>query len=110
MNKYNAKKTEVDGIVFDSAREAARYRELKLLERAGAIQQLILQPKYTLQDGFKKNGKTYRPIHYIADFAYFDNEKRKWIVEDVKGFRTKEYSIKKKLFEYKFHNYEIVEI
>ena len=56
--------------VFDSIRESQRYKELKLLERAGEISNLKLQPKFLLQDSFKKNGKTYRKIEYIADFSY----------------------------------------
>ena len=110
MNKYGNVKTTLDGITFDSKLEASRYAELKLLERAGEIQQLQLQPKFTLQDAFEKNGKKYRAIVYIADFMYFDNQKRKWIVEDTKGMKTDVYELKKKLFEYKFRNYEIKEI
>lgn len=110
MNKYGNVKTTLDGITFDSKLEASRYAELKLLERAGEIQQLQLQPKFTLQDAFEKNGKKYRAIVYIADFMYFDNAKRKWIVEDTKGMKTDVYELKKKLFEYKFKNYEIKEI
>ena len=110
MNKYGNVKTKLDGITFDSKLEANRYAELKLLERAGEIQQLKLQPKFTLQDAFEKNGKKYRAIVYIADFMYFDNSKRKWIVEDTKGMKTDVYELKKKLFEYKFKNYEIKEI
>ena len=110
MNKYNAKKTTLDGITFDSRLEANRYCELMMLQRAGEIQQLTLQPKFTLQDGFKKNGKTYRPITYIADFMYFDNVSRKWIVEDAKGVETEVFKIKRKLFERKYDNYEIKEI
>ena len=110
MNKYNAKKTELDGITFDSKLEANRYAELKLMERAGVIQQLQLQPKFTLQEAFEKDGKKYRAITYIADFMYFDNEKRQWVVEDAKGVETEVFKIKRKLFEYKFRNYTIKEI
>lgn len=70
MNKYRNKKVQVDMYVFDSIRESQRYKELKLLERAGEISNLELQPKFLLQDSFKKNGKTYRKIEYIADFSY----------------------------------------
>ena len=61
---------QVDMYVFDSIRESQRYKELKLLERAGEISNLKLQPKLLLQDSFEKNGKTYRKIEYIADFSY----------------------------------------
>lgn len=99
-NKYNAKKTIVDGIKFDSKREAERYLDLKLMERAGFIKDLELQPKFLLQDGFSLNGKTYREISYIADFKYHDLEKDEWVVEDVKskGTVTQVYKLKKKMF------------
>lgn len=71
MNKYRNKKIQVDMYVFDSIAESRRYKELKLLERAGEISELELQPKFLLQEGFKKNGKTYRKVEYIADFMYY---------------------------------------
>ena len=105
MNKYRNKKVQVDMYVFDSIAESRRYKELKLLERAKEITELELQPKFILQEGFKKNGKTYRPIYYIADFKY--KEKGKTIVEDVKGVETKEFKIKHKLFEKKYPELEL---
>lgn len=94
--KYHAKKTELDGITFDSKKEANRYAELKLLERSGAIHNLQRQVRYELIPAQKKNGKTVeRACHYIADFVYEENGKT--VVEDVKGFRTKEYVLKRKL-------------
>ena len=100
MSKYKNKKVQIDMYVFDSIAESRRYKELALLEKAGEIENLQLQPKFLLQDSFKKNGKTYRKIEYIADFMY--EEKGKVIVEDVKGMETKEFKIKRKLFEYKY--------
>lgn len=70
MNKYKNQKIQIDRYVFDSVAEGRRYRELKILERAGEITDLQLQPKFLLQEAFKKNGKTYRKIEYIADFMY----------------------------------------
>ena len=70
MNKYKNKKTQVDMYVFDSIAESKRYRELKLLERVGEIKDLELQPRFLLQESFRKNGKTYRKIEYRADFMY----------------------------------------
>lgn len=70
MNKYRNKKVQVDMFVFDSIAESRRYKELKLLEQAGEISKLELQPKFTLQESFRKNGKTYRKIEYRADFMY----------------------------------------
>ena len=100
MSKYNAKKTIIDGITFDSKRESDRYCELKLLLRAGAITDLRLQVPFELQPAFTVNGKKVRPIHYIADFMYKENGV--YVVEDAKGFRTKEYMIKRKLYAYKY--------
>lgn len=81
QSKYKNKKTQIDMYVFDSVAEARRYKELKLLERAGEISNLELQPRFLLQDSFKKNGKTYRKIEYIADFKYCqgrqDNSRRR---------------------------------
>lgn len=105
MNKYKNKKVQIDMYVFDSIAESRRYKELALLEKAGEIENLQLQPKFLLQDSFKKNGKTYRKIEYIADFMY--EEKGKVIIEDVKGMETKEFKIKRKLFEYKYPDLEL---
>ncbi len=97
-SKYNAKKTVVDGIEFDSIRESERYRELKLLEKAKEIRNLELQPRFLLQQKFKdKQGNTHRKIEYVADFMYID-KCGKTIVEDVKGVLTDVYKIKKKMF------------
>jgi hypothetical protein len=73
MNKYRNKKTQVNMYVFDSIAESKRYKELALLQRAGEIQNLELQPRFLLQESFKKNGKTYRKIEYRADFMYCQN-------------------------------------
>lgn len=100
-HKYNATKTEVDGIKFDSKAEARRYKELKLLESVGDIRGLELQPKYELQEGFTHNGKRIRSINYVADFFYFDKSGRK-IVEDCKGVRTDVYLLKKKMFQKRY--------
>lgn len=97
MNKYKNTKIVVDNIKFDSNLEATRYKELKLLLRAGEISNLELQPRFLLQDSFKKNGKTYRKIEYIADFQYIENGKT--IVEDVKGIQTDVFKLKHKIFE-----------
>lgn len=97
-NKYNAKKNKIDGHLFDSKREAERYCELKLLERSKEIRNLVLQPRFLLQDKFKdKQGKTHRKIEYVADFLYIDKQGRN-VVEDVKGVLTEVYKIKKKMF------------
>ncbi len=109
-SKYKAKKTLVDGVVFDSKKEAARYQELKLLEKAGVIKDLSLQPNFLLQDKFKYRGKIHRKIEYIADFQYYVVKDKKWVIEDVKGFKTDVYKLKKKLFLKKYgKDYDFVE-
>lgn len=90
-NKYGAKRTEVDGFVFHSKKEAQRYGQLKMLEQAGQISNLKLQVPYPL----KVNGALITT--YIADFVY--DEDGREVVEDVKGKRTQEYVIKKKLMQ-----------
>ena len=111
MNKYFNKKVVVDGIKFDSKKEAKRYIELKILKRSGKIRDLELQAEFILQPKYKNaKGENIRAITYKADFLYYDLEKEKYIVEDTKGFRTDAYKIKKKLFEYKYPNMTIKEI
>lgn len=98
--KYNNTKTMVDGIKFDSKREATRYSELKLLERAGMITDLVLQHEFELIPKYEINGRKVRGIKYIADFQYTENGKT--VIEDAKGMLTDVYKIKKKLFESKY--------
>lgn len=105
--KYNNTKTTVDGIRFDSKREATRYSQLKLLERAGLITDLVLQPRFELIPKYEINGRKIRKTEYVADFQYVENAEI--IIEDVKGMKTEVYKIKKKLFEFKYQT-EIVEI
>lgn len=109
-SKYKNKKVVYDGIKFDSQKEKNHYIGLKMSLKAGIIKDLELQKVFELQPSFKKNGKTYRKITYKADFCYFNIKEGKYIVEDVKGFKTEVYKLKKKLFEYKFKDYELKEI
>lgn len=100
-NKYNAKKTEIDGIEFDSAKEAKRYTKLRDMERAGRIQGLRLQVPFELVPSFECDGVKYRAMNYVADFVYVRDGKV--VVEDCKGFKTPEYKLKKKLMAYINH-------
>ena len=125
--KYKSRKIIVDGIKFDSKKEAARYKELKMLERAGIIQDLQRQVKYVLipaqyepsgeiytkgkEKGKPKKGKLIeRECAYYADFVYTANGKT--VVEDVKGYRDGQaynlFTIKRKLMLY-VHNIKIKE-
>jgi len=108
-SKYNAKKTISYGITFDSKKEARRYRDLKLMEMAGEIENLILQPKYKLQDDFKYKGKTIKAIYYIADFRYYDVSEKETVIEDCKGVKTAVYRLKKKLFLHKYPDVNFIE-
>lgn len=97
-SKYNSQKVTIDGIVFDSKRESERYSELRLLEKAGDIEELILQPLFELQPDFKYKGQTIRKVTYRADFQYREKSTGLTVVEDVKGMETKEFKLKKKFF------------
>ena len=113
-SKYKNRKKLVDGIEFDSAKEARRWSELKLLEKAGEISDLRRQVKFVLIEsqyeessevyqrgknkGKPKRGKLLEhECSYVADFVYIDEKTGKTVVEDTKGFRTKDYIIKRKL-------------
>ena len=110
MAKYHNQKVRTsDGILHDSQREANRWIELKLLERAGKIKDLQRQVTFILiptqrepdiigkRGGIKLGKLIEREVAYIADFTYIDNETGKIVVEDAKGCRTKDYIIKRKL-------------
>lgn len=92
--KYKNQKTVVDGITFDSKKEGQRYAQLKLMEKSGYISNLKLQVPYQLIP--KQNGE--RAVKYIADFTYIENGRL--IVEDTKGYKTRDYILKRKLFKY----------
>ena len=92
MTKYNNTKIRVDGRLFDSKAEAARWQELQMLERAGEITELERQVEYELIP--KQKGE--RAVKYIADFRYKDHE-GETVVEDTKGVRTPVYILKRKL-------------
>lgn len=96
MPKYHNSKTVIDGIRFDSKKEAKRYLELKILEKAGVIKDLQRQVPYTLIDK-SRYGKA---IKYVADFVYYEDDKL--VVEDVKGVLTPLYKLKKRLMAERF--------
>lgn len=105
-HKYNATRTTVDGISFASKRESQRYAELRLVQKAGNISQLTIQPKFILLPAFKDSfGNHHRAITYKADFSYIENGR--FVAEDVKGMETKEFRIKRKLFAHFYPAYEL---
>ena len=105
MPKYRNRKTVVDGETFDSRKEANRFCELKLMQRAGEISELRRQVVFTLIPAQYVAGKcAERPVKYVADFVYVDNATGKTVVEDVKSDATvtPEYVIKRKLMLYRY--------
>lgn len=110
INKYNAVKTTTGGITFDSKAEANYYNELLLLKKAGIVKSIILQKDFTLQEAYtKENGERVRAIRYRADFEvqYADGHTE---VVDVKGKRTKEYIMKKKLLLTRYPEIDFKEV
>nr|DAS28354.1 MAG TPA: Endonuclease [Caudoviricetes sp.] len=105
MSKYHNRKVEIDGIKFDSIKEGERYLELKLLLKAGKIRDLQMQVEFELIP--KQAGE--QACKYKADFVYHMADTGKMVVEDVKGKRTREYIIKRKLMLWR-HGIKIVEV
>ncbi len=103
MSKYCAIRTEVDGIVFASKKEAARYQELNMLKRTGYITALTLQPRYPIYFGKAKI------CDYVADFTYLTKD-QKVVVEDCKGFKTPVYRLKAKMFAACYPDLRITEL
>jgi len=104
--KYGNKTMLVDNVLFHSQKEAARYAELKLLVAAGTIIGLELQPVFELQSKFTDAwGKTWQPIRYVGDFSYMEGGTL--VVEDTKGFITKDFRLKEKLFRFKFRSIDL---
>ena len=118
-NKYGSRKITRDGMTFDSLREYRRFCELRLLEKAGQITDLRRQVKFVLvpaqygpdsigkRGGVKRGKLIEREVSYVADFVYAQDGKQ--IVEDSKGFRTKDYIIKRKLMLW-VHGIQVKEI
>ena len=122
QNKYYNKKCTVNGIIFDSRKEARRYQELLLLQRAGVIKSLQRQVKYVLipaqYESFERYGKNgqeltpgkkliERECAYVADYVYVEDGKT--VVEDTKGMKTKDYILKRKMTLF-FHGIRIREV
>lgn len=104
-SKYHNKKTVVDGIKFDSQKEAKRYQELKMLQQGGKIAELRLQVPFLLIP----KQQSERAVKYIADFVYLDIASGDMVVEDTKGYRTDVYKLKRKLFKWRYSEYKFIE-
>lgn len=102
-SKYHNQQITVDGEKRDSLQESNRLEELKMLQRLGEIKDLQTQVPYTLIPSQKGENRNERPVKYIADFVYKERQPDgswKEIVEDKKGYKTKDYTIKRKLMLY----------
>lgn len=124
-NKYFSREVTVDGKHFDSKKEARRYQELCLLERAGAIHNLQTQVKYVLipaqrepdtvgkRGGIHRGKVIEREVSYIADFVYWDIKSDQMVVEDVKGYKDSTayavFALKRKLMLF-MHGIRVKEI
>jgi hypothetical protein len=104
-SKYNNKKTEIDGHVFDSQVEARYYEQVKWLKNTGEILSFKLQPRYLLQDSFRKDGVLHRKIEYVADFEITHIDKTIEVI-DVKGQILPLFSMKMKMF-HKLYPYKL---
>jgi hypothetical protein len=107
-SKYHSKKVMIDGITFDSQKEANRYCDLLLEQRAGLVDRIELQPSFLLQAGYMDSGKKVRDMYYVADFQVWYKDGR-IVVIDTKGFKTQVYRMKKKLFRRKYPDIDFVE-
>jgi hypothetical protein len=102
-NKYGARRVVVDGITFASAKEGRRYQELRLLEQAGEITDLQVQPEFELAPPVVLNGRRKPALRFHGDFSYWENGAR--VIEDVKGGGatvTEAYRIRKHLMKHEF--------
>lgn len=91
--KYHNKKIEHEGYIFDSIKERDRYITLQMLVDDGLIDSLEIQPKFKLKAKYDCG----RELYYKADFGYQDLQTMEMVYEDVKGFETQEFKIKKAL-------------
>jgi hypothetical protein len=98
-SKYAAVPTTIDNIRFSSKKEAARYLELKMLQKAGEIKGLELQPKFPLYVAKNRHSEHVKVCDYIADFRYREGPNGLLVIEDVKGMKTPVYRLKKKMVE-----------
>jgi hypothetical protein len=108
-SKYGNQRVTIDGILFDSQKEAEKYCELKMLRQIGEVTRLETQPAFLLQEAYWDDKNKYvRPIIYKADFRVTYRDGRVEVI-DTKGFRTKEYLLKKKLFLKKYPGVNFIE-
>ena len=101
-NKYGNEIKKIDGIKFDSKKEASAYFALNQMLKAKLIKSIDMQVKYELQEHFRNAlGNMIRAITYKADFVVIDNDNKEYVI-DIKGYPDQKFPIKRKMFEYKF--------
>lgn len=108
MTKYHAKAVVINGIRFSSKLEADRYQQLLLLEQAGEIAHLALQPELQIYEGWinPETGEKHRSRFYVGDFKYLDISKHLWVIEDTKGIETPEFRLKWDMVRSLYPQYE----
>ena len=107
VNKYSAKKTEIDWYRFDSKVESLYYLYLKELKEKWLIQRFSLQPYFILQPKYSKGGKNIRAIKYVSDFEIYPTDWDRYIV-DIKGMASPQAKMKRKMFDYVYPNTELL--
>lgn len=109
VNKYHNRKTVIDGITFDSKKEADYYCELRIRRMAHEITGFDMQVPFVLLEPFKYKGRKIQGIKYTADFVVYYPDGRKEII-DVKGLRTRDYIMRKKLLLSKYLDIDFLEV
>ena len=107
MTKYYSRKVTIDGIVFASKLEGTRFLQLKMLQQAGEIENLKLQPEFQIFKGWvdPKTGEKHRSKFYVGDFMYLDKRSHCWIVEDTKGMETDVFRLKWEYVQSEYPDY-----
>jgi len=109
QSKYSNVKTSTDGITFSSKKEAKRYQDLRWLEKAGSIKDLKLQVKFEIYPRLTtEHGVIINKRSYIADFVYYDNQIKNYVIEDSKGYQTKEFRMKWRQMQQRYTDYDFV--
>lgn len=107
MTKYHSRKVVVNGITFPSRLEGERYQQLLLLQKAGEISHLQLQPEFQIYKGWidPETGEKHKSRFYIGDFMYIDMRSHVWVVEDTKGVETDVFRLKWEYVQSEYPDY-----
>ena len=107
MTKYHSKKVTINGITFASRLEGERFQQLLLLQKAGEISHLQLQPEFQIYKGWidPNTGEKHKSRFYVADFLYLDHQRHGWVVEDTKGIETDVFRLKWEYVQSEYPDY-----